>query len=1100
LKPGSETAPFWYKEAILYELHVKAFNDANGDGIGDFRGLTEKLDYLSHLGVTALWLLPFYPSPMRDDGYDIANYRNVHPSYGTLRDFRRFLDEAHRRGLRIITELVINHTSDQHPWFQRARQARVDTSARNFYVWSETNKKYANTRIIFCDTEKSNWTWDAEAGAYYWHRFFSHQPDLNFDHPRVFAEITRIMRFWLDMGVDGLRLDAIPYLCERDGTNSENLPETHVVLKRLRAWLDEYYPDRMFLAEANQWPEDVRPYFGDGDACHMAFHFPLMPRIYMALAREDRYPITDILRQTPEIPESCQWAVFLRNHDELTLEMVGMRERDCLWKFYAEDPNARINLGIRRRLAPLLGGDRRKIELLTSLLLTMVGTPVLYYGDEIGMGDNIHLGDRNGVRTPMQWSSDRNGGFSRADPQQLYLPPIMDPIYGFSVLNVETQLRQPASLLNWMRRALMARKQHRAFARGETRLLYPRNRKILAYLRQCPDEAVLCIANLAASPQAAELDLSEFKGRVPVELFGRSAFPPIGDLPYFLTLPAHGFCGFLLAEEAEAPTWHESYVTPLPEFQTLVVQADWTVVVTGRSAEILATRVLPEYLDLQRWYAEKGREAVPTMVIFADRVHLTTDVGDTLVVFIDVTKIGNLPQRYTLPLAVAWEDDADDPLFRMQPNVLARVRRGANLGVLYDATVSQEFPRVILDAIGHDLEFSTAAKSWLTCRPTAAFDEYRNIVAGNCRRLGVEQSNSSLLVDDRVIIKVYRRLQAGIHPEIEIGRFLTDIAGFSNAPRLLGSVELLGGDGTVTAVALVQEFVRNQGDGWSFTLEHLDRVLDHLELLQPGDQQEEFDPHETYWSLIKVLARRIGELHVAFAADVDDPAFRPEPIAAADLAAWSKDLAKLAESARENLHRAASSGILGEGCSAQVARVLSSWGGIEHRCEISADAFTTARKTRIHGDLHLGQVVLVESDFCILDFEGEPLRSMEARRAKYSPLRDVAGMVRSFDYAGNAVLMRRGGAGSRGERGFDHRRAVAAWRSEATARFLRAYRKATRNCASVPQVGKAFSAALDCFVLEKALYEVCYEAANRPDWLAIPLAGISRLLGIERSP
>ncbi|MCU0839389.1 MAG: maltose alpha-D-glucosyltransferase, partial [Rhodospirillales bacterium] len=893
----------WYQTAVIYQLHVKAFYDTDGDGNGDFRGLTQKLDYLSHLGVTAVWLLPFYPSPLRDDGYDIADYCRVHPAYGSIRDFRRFLDEAHRRGLRVITELVINHTSDAHPWFQRARRAKPGSPWRDYYVWSDSDKKFAGTRIIFCDTETSNWAWDDEARSYYWHRFFSHQPDLNFDNPRVFREITRIMRFWLEMGVDGLRLDAIPYLCEREGTSNENLPETHDVIRRLRAWLDAHYPDRMFLAEANQWPEDVRPYFGDGDECHMAFHFPLMPRIYMALAREDRYPITDILRQTPEIPDGCQWAVFLRNHDELTLEMVSVRERDYLWRFYAADPHARINLGIRRRLAPLLGGDRRKIELLTSLLLTLTGTPVLYYGDEIGMGDNIYLGDRNGVRTPMQWSSDRNGGFSKADPQKLYLPPIMDPVYGYSAVNVEMQLRQPASLLNWTRRALAARNHHGALGRGETRLLYPRNRKVLAYIRDCPDEVVLCVANLAASPQAAELDLSGFKGRVPVEILNRSAFPPIGELPYSITLPGYGFYAFVLAEAAEAPSWHEPPAAALPEFQTLLLPANWPDILTGRTAEILTSRVLPEFLPLQRWYADK--EGLVTTTIFADYAHLATEGADCVLAILDASRDGMPPQRYGLPLALAWETEDDDPLSRLHPHVLARVRRGADLGVLYDATVSDHLPRLIVDAAAAGRTVRTAAGGGLIGRTTAAFAEFRDVTGRHCRRLGVEQSNTSLLIDDRVIIKIYRRLYPGIHPEVEVGRFLTDVAHYANAPRLLASVELLGGDGSVTAVALVQEFIRNQGDGWALTLDHLDRTLSELDLLT---MEEDAAPdtlaiHEGHWMQMEVLGSRIGELHRAFALNVDDADFAPEAATEADIRNWSCDNTALAAKTRTVLER-----------------------------------------------------------------------------------------------------------------------------------------------------------------------------------------------------
>jgi maltose alpha-D-glucosyltransferase/alpha-amylase len=1085
----------WYQDAIIYQLHVKAFHDSDGDGIGDFRGLTEKLDYLTRLGVTAVWLLPFYPSPLRDDGYDIADYCGVHPSYGSLRDFRRFLHEARRRGLRVITELVINHTSDAHPWFRRARRARPGSAWRDYYVWSNTNQKYAGTRVIFCDTEKSNWTWDEEAQSYYWHRFFAHQPDLNFDNPRVFDEITRVMRFWFEMGVDGLRLDAIPYLCERDGTNNENLPETHDVIRRLRAWLDANFPDRMFLAEANQWPEDVRPYFGDADECHMAFHFPLMPRIYMALAREDRYPITDILRQTPDIPDTCQWAVFLRNHDELTLEMVSARERDYLWQFYAADPNARINLGIRRRLAPLLGGDRRKIELLTSLLLTITGTPVLYYGDEIGMGDNIYLGDRNSVRTPMQWSSDRNGGFSRADPQQLYLPPIMDPVYGYNTVNVETQLRQPASLLNWTRRMLAARNQHSALGRGETRLLDPRNRKILAYLRQCPDEVVLCVANMASSPQASELDLSEFKSRVPVEILSHSAFPPIGDLPYFITLPGYGFYAFVLAEEAEAPSWHEPYTTALPEFQTLVLPPAWDDVLSGGTAEILVRRVLPQFLGLQRWYADK--EALASTVTLADRVFLASGAGGCALALIDVSREGAVSQRYSLPLAIAWETDTDDPLTRLQPQVLARVRRGSQIGVLYDAAASESLPRLIFDAVGRGLDIPTAAGACLACRPTAAFDEFRDVTADSTRRLGVEQSNSSLLIDDRVIVKLYRRLQAGVHPEVEIGRFLTDVAHFTRTPRLLGSVEMLAGDGSVTAIALVQEFIRNQGDGWALTLDHLDRALNERGLMLPSEEQafEDSAVHEGYWLQAEVLGRSIGDLHRAFAMDVADPAFAPETVTAADVAAWSGQIAERAALARDILGRAVVSASLGEWGRTAAQRLLARWGAIEALGTLPAPALAGTVKTRIHGDLHLGQVVVAGADFHILDFEGEPLHALERRRAKYSPLRDVAGMIRSFDYAGNAILLRRGTFSQASEAAAAEREAISGWRSTTTARFLAAYREAVAGCRSLPPAEADLRSVLDAFLLEKALYEICYEAANRPDWLGIPLQGVLRLLG-----
>ena len=552
------TDTLWYRDAIIYQLHVKSFFDSDNDGVGDFQGLTQKLDYVRDLGASAIWVMPFYPSPLRDDGYDISDYRGINPSYGTMRDFRIFVREAHQRGLRVITELVINHTSDLHPWFKRARSAEPGSTARNFYVWSDTDQLFGDARIIFLDTERSNWTWDPVGRAYFWHRFYSHQPDLNFDNPRVLDAVLNTMRFWLDMGVDGLRLDAIPYLIKRDGTSCENLPETHAIVKKLRAALDAAYPDRVLLAEANQWPENSAQYFGQGDECHMAFHFPLMPRIYISLALEDRHPITDIMRQTPEIPENAQWAIFLRNHDELTLEMVTDEERDYLWSFYAADKRARLNLGIRRRLAPLLENDRRKIELLNSLLLSMPGTPVLYYGDEIGMGDNIYLGDRDGVRTPMQWSPDRNGGFSKVEPARLFLPPIQDAIYGFNSINVEAQIASPSSLLNWMRRMIAVRRKQKALGRGTLHFLYPSNRKVLAYLRRYERETLLCLANVSHAPQAAQLDLAEFRGYAPVELTVGSAFPQIGDRPYMLTLRSYGLYWFRLEKTIPRSTWRMS--------------------------------------------------------------------------------------------------------------------------------------------------------------------------------------------------------------------------------------------------------------------------------------------------------------------------------------------------------------------------------------------------------------------------------------------------------------------------------------------------------------------------------------------------------------
>ena len=872
--PGTE-AQDWYKDAVIYQIHVKAYQDSDGDGIGDFAGLMNRLDHVQELGATAVWLLPFYPSPQRDDGYDIAEYKAVNPSYGTLEDFEAFVAEAHRRGLKVITELVINHTSDQHEWFQRARRAPRGSPERDYYVWSDDPTKWMDkTRVIFNDTHDSNWSWDPVAGQFYWHRFFDHQPDLNFDNPEVLREVLDVMHFWLDKGVDGLRLDAIPYLVERDGTNNENLPETHAVLKAIRADLDKHYEGRMLLAEANQWPEDTRPYFGDGDECQMGFHFPLMPRMYMAVAQEDRYPITDIIRQTPEIPENCQWAIFLRNHDELTLEMVTDRERDYLWDFYASDKRARINMGIRRRLAPLLQNDRRKIELLDSLLLSMPGTPIIYYGDEIGMGDNYYLGDRDGVRTPMQWTADRNAGFSRANPQQLYLPTIQDPVHGYEAINVEAQQSSPSSLLNWIKRMVAVRQRHQVFGRGEIELLYPRNRKVLAYIRRLDDEVVLCVANLSRQAQAAEIDLSAFKGRVAIEMMGQSPFPPIGELPYLLTLPAYGFYWFLLADEHMAPSWHIPYTPVLPDFITLTTRTGTIGGALGdRSAGEFERRTLRDYLPLQRWFAAKETP------IDAVKLRRLAEIDDLhLLSVADVTLHGG-EQRYFLPLSAVWGEDHLTMGPRL-PATLAKLRQANRVGAILDGAVVEDMANALLASLRDDRELDAAAEGRVVFSGT---DRLREVAAdaGEPRVMSAEQSNASIAFSDKVILKLYRRLRSGVQPDIEIARFLTDETDFQATPPLLGTIDWIDAEGQVTTLGAASEFVRNQGDAWTYVTDALDRDMERRDTGDPDAAAEDVGtviggPLD----LGEVLGRRTAELHRALSSGKDASDFGIEPLTA----------------------------------------------------------------------------------------------------------------------------------------------------------------------------------------------------------------------------
>lgn len=1088
--------PLWYKDAVIYQVHVKAFFDANDDGIGDFEGLIQKLDYIVSLGVNTIWILPFYPSPRRDDGYDIAEYTGVSPDYGTLEDAQRFIKEAHRRGLRVLTELVINHTSDQHEWFQRARQAPPGSPERDFYVWSESDQKYPGTRIIFLDTETSNWTWDPVAGAYYWHRFYSHQPDLNFDNPVVLEEVIKVMEYWLDMGVDGLRLDAIPYLVEREGTNNENLPETHVVLKKIRAVIDERYPDRMLLAEANQWPEDTRPYFGDGDECHMAFHFPLMPRMYMALAQEDRFPITDILRQTPEIPATCQWAIFLRNHDELTLEMVTDKERDYLWNHYAADRRARINMGIRRRLAPLLERDRRRIELLNSLLLSMPGTPVLYYGDEIGMGDNIYLGDRDGVRTPMQWSVDRNGGFSRADPASLVLPPIMDPLYGYQTVNVEAQVRDSHSLLNTMRRLLAVRGQHRAFSRGTMRPLYPANRHILAYLREMTldngdTETLLCIANVASTAQAVELDLSAFAGQVPVEMVGGSAFPPVGKLPYLLTLPPYGFFWFMLAPATAMPTWHVPVPESMPDFVTLIIKQRLEEIFEPTQRRLLERETLPSYLPKRRWFAAKQARI--------EEVHLHAMAqlehsGHTLLFSELEVKHAQGRERYQLPLTFLGEEEQGNPL--SQQLAMARVRRFHEVGLLTDAFTMEAFTLAVLEAMqqGTVLPFKNGEIHFL---PTDAFagltlPEHSEVVPQ-----GAEQSNSSVIINHQLVLKLFRRLEPGIHPEAEIGRYLTE-RGFAHTAPLHGEVTRLDEHGVPQTLMILQGFIDNQGDAWSWTRTTLGRAI--REAMAGDEQRSELGRKEMGYGAFKeledfaaTLGRRLGELHMVLAMPSDDPAFTANVAGPSHVEHWKQrvtqrveealDLLERHQGATEEAEQQLASTIL-----AQRARLLAS---IETLAELAEGSLIT----RIHGDLHLGQVLVAHDDAYIIDFEGEPARPLEERRAKDSPLRDVAGMLRSFDYACAKVEEAQHGGmegtDSTADIGHD---VVEQYLLRGRQVFLNAYWLATQDIPHEWEKSSGAAAAVDLFVLEKTAYEIAYEAANRPAWLGVPLRGLAAIV------
>jgi len=1097
---GSAADPLWFKDAIIYELHVRAFKDSNGDGIGDFPGLLQKMDYLQDLGVTCLWLLPFFSSPLKDDGYDISDYLDVHPMYGTIDDFRAFLTAAHDRGLQVMIELVVNHTSDQHPWFQAARQAPRGSPERDFYVWSDTEEKYKGVRIIFSDTERSNWTWDPVAKQFYWHRFFSHQPDLNYDNPKVVEEVLKVMRYWLDMGVDALRVDAIPYLVEREGTSCENLPETHAAIKTLRREIDANYSNRVLLAEANQWPTDVRPYFGDGDECHMAFHFPLMPRIYMALRQEDRLPITDIIAQTPSIPDTCQWGLFLRNHDELTLEMVTNDERDYMYIAYSADPRMRVNLGIRRRLAPLVDNNRRRIELLNSLLLSFPGTPILYYGDEIGMGDNIYLGDRNGVRTPMQWNADRNAGFSTATPARLYSPVIMDPVWGYEAINVEAQQGDPSSLLNWMRNMIALRKLFGVFGRGSIEFLDPSNRKVLAYLRIYRGEQVLCVANLSRFAQPVDLDLSKLEGMVPVEMLGYVEFPRIDRQPYRITLAPYSF----LWLEIQPGDDSAMAAADLAEQAPLNVTAGWEAICEGVGRQRLETVNLPEFLPKQRWFAGKSRRIQSTHIVN----WIALDTPRSALVVVEVQFDTGAPALYLVPLAMAFGDEANE-LSRAVPNaIVASIISAKVPGILFDGAFSDDVCLDLFSLIEKSRDLRARRGSIRGERGTA----FQGILGSAgmplpVRRVSTEQSNSSFFFGDRFILKLFRLVEPGVNPDAEMGRYLTEKTTFDRTPPFAGLIELKpSADAEPVTLAMLQGFVPNEGDGWKWTVEELDRYFETsaplrfpenvladlgnpLELSGQPVSQLAKDNLGIYLEAATTLGRRTAEMHLALASRSDDPAFAPEPLTPENFQDVLLEFHQHASRVLDVLKERVS--YLPDEVVEIAAAVLSRRRRIlDHFGALKSNDFHTQR-IRIHGDYHLGQVLRVKSDFVILDFEGEPARSLAYRRAKQCPLKDVAGMLRSFSYAAYASLINYTAR---------HPEDVARlepwaqlWERSAGAVFLRAYQETAQGAEFLPADTSDSQKLLDVFLLDKALYEILYELNARPAWVRIPLMGIMSL-------
>jgi len=1102
--------PLWYKDAIIYEVHARAFCDSDDDGMGDFRGLSAKLDYLRDLGVTALWLLPFFPSPWRDDGYDISDYKEVHSAYGSLRDFQVFLKRAHNRGIRVLTEIVLNHTSDQHPWFQHSRRALPGTRWRDFYVWSDTAEKYKDARIIFQDFETSNWTWDPVGKAYYWHRFFSHQPDLNFDNPNVQRAIMDVIDFWCDLGVDGFRLDAVPYLFEREGTSCENLPETHNFIKQLRQHIDSRYKDRVLIAEANQWPEDAVAYFGAGDECHMAFHFPLMTRLFMAIRMEDRFPIMEILQETPAIAPTSQWALFLRNHDELTLEMVTDEERDYMYRVYGRDRRMRINLGIRRRLAPLLENDRRKIELMNALLFSLPGTPVIYYGDEIGMGDNIYLGDRNGVRTPMQWSSDRNAGFSRANPQKLYLPVIIDPEYHYEAINVESQQNNPHSLLWWMKHLLEQRKRFKAFSRGTLEFLRPSNRKVLAFYRRYQDETVLVVANLSRFPQYVELDLSAAKGTTPVETFGQSDFPPVDDHFYNLTLGALSFYWFSLEARQAHPEAVAASATAalLP----LIIVESWEQVFEGRALATLLRR-LPAFLKTRRWF--QGAHRSIRSIDFIDDIPIPDTSAHLLLGLVEYND-GD-PETYVMPGSVAVGETAEQLKAKLSDVSVAELQaQDASKGILYSAIWDPAFCEALLSSIARRRRFRGRVGE-LVGTHTRAF---RRAWGESHPELGsavlnAEQTNTAIAYGRRFLLKLYRRVEPGVHPEPEMGAFLTE-RGFKHVAPLAGLIEYRAGNRDPTVVATLSAFVENQGDAWHYTLDSLGQFFEaglarkepeytgpdltrhpfELRLVEPPAHAHEL--MGAYLDSARLMGQRTAELHLALSTEPSDPAFSPEMFTDHYRLALQHSLIALSNQAFQFLRFQLKS--LSPPIQAEAQKLLDQQDKLRKCFRSISDRRIPAVRIRIHDDLRLSRLLHTGKDFVFIGFEGRSDRPLSERRIKRSPVRDVANLLMSFQTAADAVFYDHvPGVKHRPEIDVALESLGTYWLQWTSATFLNGYFSRIPNNSPLAQSEAHFRLLLDAFLLEQALEEIREKLRVEPERVKTPLKMLQRVLAAAAS-
>jgi maltose alpha-D-glucosyltransferase/alpha-amylase len=1111
---SSSTRPRWYEEAVFYELPVKSFFDSDGDGIGDFRGLAQKLDYLQNLGVNCLWLLPFFPSPLQDDGYDVSDYRAIHPAYGTINDFREFLREAHRRGLKVAAEMVVNHTSDEHPWFQAARAAPSGSSLRDYYVWSSSPDRYKHAPLLM--SQRSNWTWDETAKAFYWHRFQSQQPDLNYENPLVREEMLKVLRFWADLGIDGLCLNGAAYLTEEEGTRCEHLPQTHEVVREFCRTLRAEYPDLMLQAGVNAWPADAYEYFGDGAGCQMAPNLALATRMFLAVRQEHRRALVNILQQTDAPPQSCQWVTLLRNHDELTLGLATDEEQDYLFREYAADPTMRLHNGILRRLAPLAENNERRIELLFGLLFAFPGAPVIYYGDELGMGDNIFLGGRNAVRTPMQWSADRNAGFSPADAARLYAPPVADPIFGYPSVNVEAQLRDSSSRFHWLRRLIALRKRHPLLFRGGLTILEGDNHKVLAFLRtdngsdNRDQPPILVVANLSGDAQPVELDLARYAGLIPVELFGRTPFSRLGTKRYPLTLAPHGFLWFELQKSAPTITRLAAVETEeVEQAPVLAWKGKVEALFKGELQTALERDVLPGFLKSQRWFGGKARKI--EKIGIADWGAFPPAASHAFHLLLEVLFEGGARDLYFLPVAIAEGEQAVQ-LYQSQRNlVIARLENEGQDAVLYDALASEAFSQWLLTAAATAERFETQ-KGQVRALATQAFAEIRGPSHPPLpvRRGPATSSNSLIFFGRKLLLKLFRRLEVGINPDFEVGRFLTEQQHFPRTPPVAGAFVYEGSvrQGPIT-LGILQALVQNQGDGWDHAIDELKRYYNRAsarmfspdpvppdsrplaELMQATPPLAAMETIGSYLRNAATLGKRTAEMHLALAADATSADFAPEPIAAPDIDRLKQEI----ETQAERAFSALKSGFdrLPERVAKEVEPLLQRGAAALAQLTGSWTALPHATKTRVHGDYHLGQVLWVDNDYVLLDFEGEPTRSVEERREKFSPLRDVAGMLRSYHYAAYAGLF-----AFTQDRPEDFPRLAPwaeLWQQWVSAAFLAAYVQTAQDASFLPTEPREFAFLLEGYMLAKALYELAYELNNRPDWVRIPLGGVLRLLG-----